>query len=104
VRLLRGLLAQGRRPECWIPPEHILERRALLECYHDLPAEHTAYVQRIHATLFHQGAPAFYGLRQANVPEQLTALARVRSVRQTPASDKVGPHIGESRETVRGTS
>ena len=37
---------------------HILECRALLELYHDLRAEHTAWVQRIHAVFFHQGAPA----------------------------------------------
>ena len=73
---LRDLLAQGRLPECWIPPGHILECRALLECYHDLRAEHTAWVQRIHATLFHQGAPAFCGLRHADGPGQLTTLAR----------------------------
>ena len=52
------LLAEGRLPECWIPPSHILECRALLETYHDLRAGHTAWVQRIHAVLFHQGAPA----------------------------------------------
>src|SRR6516162_4005686 len=52
------LLAEGRLPECWIPPGHILGCRALLETYHDLRREHTAWVQRIHAVLFHQGAPA----------------------------------------------
>jgi transposase len=57
-RHLRMLLAEGRLPECWIPPGHILECRALLETYHDLRAGHTAWVQRIHAVLFHQGAPA----------------------------------------------
>src|SRR5438034_1928448 len=57
-RHLRMLLAEGRLPECWIPPGRILECRALLEAYHDLRAEHTAWVQRIHAVLFHQGAPA----------------------------------------------
>src|SRR5271169_3314308 len=44
-RHLRMLLAEGRLPECWIPPGHILECRALLETYHDLRAEHTAWVQ-----------------------------------------------------------
>ena len=57
-RHLRMLLAEGRLPECWIPPARILECRALLELYHDLRAEHTAWAQRIHAVLFHQGAPA----------------------------------------------
>ena len=56
-RHMRMLLAEGRLPECWTPPGHILECRALLELYHDLRAEHTTWVQRIHAVLFHQGAP-----------------------------------------------
>jgi len=56
-RHLRTLLAEGRLPECWIPPAQILEYRALLETYHDLRAEHTAWLQRIHAVFFHQGAP-----------------------------------------------
>ena len=34
-RHLRELLAEGRLPECWIPPSRILECRALLETYHD---------------------------------------------------------------------
>jgi transposase len=40
-----------------VPPGQILEARALLEAYNDLRREHTARVQRIHAVLFHQGAP-----------------------------------------------
>jgi hypothetical protein len=38
-RHLRQLLSDGRLPECWVPPGHILECRALLELYHDLRAE-----------------------------------------------------------------
>src|SRR5437667_8807146 len=57
ARHLRTLLAEGRLPECWIPPAQILEYRALLETYHDLRRAHTAWVQRIHAVFFHQGAP-----------------------------------------------
>ena len=76
ARLQRDLLMQGRLPECWIPPEHILECRALLELYHDLRTEHTAWVQRIHAVLFHQGAPAFHDLSRADAPAQLAELAR----------------------------
>ncbi len=44
-RHLRTLLAEGRLPECWIPPAHILEYRALLELYHDLRTEYTAQAQ-----------------------------------------------------------
>src|SRR6201989_2166442 len=57
-RHLRMLLAEGRLPECRIPPEQVLECRALLEAYHDLRREHTAWMQRLHAVFFHQGAPA----------------------------------------------
>jgi transposase len=57
-RHLRQLLAEGRLPECWVPPARVLEARALLETYHDLRREHTAWVQRIHAVFFHLGAPA----------------------------------------------
>ena len=57
ARHLRMLLAGGRLPECWIPPAHVLECRALLELYNDLRRERTAWAQRIHAVLFHQGAP-----------------------------------------------
>jgi len=57
ARHLRTLLAEGRLPECWIPPSRVLEARALLETYHDLRREHTAWVQRVHAVFFHQGAP-----------------------------------------------
>ena len=51
------LLEQGRLQECWIPPAQVLECRALLETYHDLRREHTAWIERIHAVFFHQGAP-----------------------------------------------
>ena len=60
-RHLRMLLAEGRLPECWIPPAHVLECRALLELYNDLRRDRTAWAQRIHAVLFHQGAPALGG-------------------------------------------
>ncbi len=55
--LLRGLLADGRLPTSWIPPEPVREMRAILELYKDLRDEHTAWVQRVHAILFHQGVP-----------------------------------------------
>jgi transposase len=55
---LRELLAAGRLPEFWIPPTHVLEVRTLVRCYKALTDEHTAWLQRIHATLFHHGAPA----------------------------------------------
>jgi transposase len=61
ARLLRDLLAGGRLPEAWIPPEQVLEMRARLQLFRDLGEEHTAWVQRIHAILLHHGAPAIAG-------------------------------------------
>ena len=56
-RHLRTLVADGKVPASWIPPEQACELRALLQLYRDLSEEHTAWSQRIHATLFHQGVP-----------------------------------------------
>jgi transposase len=75
ARLQRTLLAQDRLPECWAAPAHVLECRALLECYHDLRRQHTAWVQRVHAVLFHQGAPEVYDLSRPEAPAELAALA-----------------------------
>ena len=83
-RHLRQLLAEGRLPECWIPPSHILECRALLETYHDLRAEHTAWVQRIHAVLFHQGAPAL-GEGTLRSEQGLAALRAAAAAHLSPA-------------------
>jgi transposase len=58
ARHLRQLLAGGRLPESWIPPPQVLEVRTQVRCYKALADEHTAWLQRIHATLFHHGVPA----------------------------------------------
>jgi len=83
-RHLRVLLEQGRLPECWIPPEQVLECRALLETYHDLRREHTAWVQRIHAVFFHQGAPAL-GEGALRTEAALAALRQAAAVHLSPA-------------------
>ncbi|HUK70328.1 MAG TPA: transposase, partial [Streptosporangiaceae bacterium] len=83
-RHLRVLLADGRLPECWIPPSHILECRALLETYHDLRTEHTAWLQRIHAVLFHQGARQL-GEQRLRTGEGLAALRSVAAAELSPA-------------------
>ena len=83
-RHLRELLAEGRLPECWIPPSVILECRALLETYHDLRREHTAWVQRIHAVFFHQGAPAL-GEAALRTDDDLEALRAAAAAHLSPA-------------------
>lgn len=61
ARHLRMLVAEGRVPVSWIPPGQARELRVLLQLYRDLGEEHTAWVQRIHATLFRQGVPGLAG-------------------------------------------
>jgi len=56
-RHLRSHLAAGDLPECWIPPAHVLEARAVVRLYKDLLDERGCWHQRIAATLFHQGVP-----------------------------------------------
>ncbi len=82
-RHLRVLLAEGRLPGCWVPPAQILEYRALLETYHDLRREHTAWVQRIHAVFFHQGAPAL-GEGALRTEQGLAALRAAAAAHLSP--------------------
>jgi transposase len=58
ARHLRDLLLEGRLPECWIPPQLVLEIRAKVRLYKDLADQRTGWQQRMHATLYHLGAPA----------------------------------------------
>lgn len=62
ARLLRELLTDGRLPESWIPPEHVLEVRALARTYLALSGQRQACQQRIQAQLYHQGVPSIPAL------------------------------------------
>jgi transposase len=55
ARWLRELLAEGRLPEAWIPPDHIRQWRSRARLRHTLIGERTQWLQRIQATLFHHG-------------------------------------------------
>jgi transposase len=73
AKLLRTLLLQGRFPESWIPPAHVLEVRNLGRLYCTLMDERRAWQQRIHAQLFHQGCPPIRALLSAAGREALTS-------------------------------
>jgi transposase len=75
ARHLRQVLADHRLPECWIPPGHVLECRALLETYRAVRVEHTAWVQRIQAVLFHQGVAPSGDLRTGQGRDALRVVA-----------------------------
>jgi transposase len=55
ARWLRELLADGRLPGAWIPPEHVRQWRSRTRLRHTLIGERTQWMQRIQATLFHHG-------------------------------------------------
>jgi transposase len=55
ARWLRELLAEGRLPEAWLPPEHVRQWRSRARMRHTLIDERTQWLQRIQATLFHHG-------------------------------------------------
>lgn len=58
ARHQRELLVEGRLPEAWIAPPHVLEVRALGRLYIDLLDERRSWMQRVRAQLYHQGVPA----------------------------------------------
>ena len=81
ARLLRTLLVEGRFPESWIPPAHVVEVRTLGRLYCTLMDERRAWQQRIHAQLFHQGCPPIRALltragRAALAGAELSAAGR----------------------------
>ena len=76
ARHLRDLLLDGRIPESWIAPAHVLEARALVRLYKDLLEERTSWQQRVHATLFHQGIPVVPKLGTADGQRRLDEIGR----------------------------
>ena len=65
ARHLRSLLVEGRLPESWIPPGHVLEVRARGRVYVAVMDQRRAWQQRIQAQLFHQGVEKRAGLLTA---------------------------------------
>jgi len=59
--------------------------------YHDLRAEHTAWVQRIHAVFFHQGAPRL-GEGFLRSEQGMAALRAASAAHLSPAGQmQIGP-------------
>jgi transposase len=77
------LLIEGRLPESWIPPEHILELRTLVRLRKTLVDQRTEWQQRMHAQLFHQGVPPGFKLWSR------AGRARLEDVELSPAARRV---------------
>jgi hypothetical protein len=113
AKLLRELLAQGRLPECYIPPAQVLEWRALLELYQDLRSQHTSWAQRIQAVCFHRGttAPGQAGIvrgdrarLRAIVDEQLTVSGRLQVNTALAIMDVLADHLERLRRRLLSTA
>jgi transposase len=110
ARLLRTLLLEGRFPESWIPPAHVLETRTLGRLYCTLMDERRAWQQRIHAQLlFHQGCPPITGLlsaagRDALAGAELSAAGRQYVDTALRCIDELTAEIDPVRRQLRRLS
>jgi transposase len=69
-------------PESWIPPDHILDLRALVRLRHTLIEQHSEWQQRIQAVLYHHGCPQRRQLMKREGRDWLGALALPETARQ----------------------
>jgi transposase len=111
ARWLRELLAEGRLPEAWIPPEHVRQWRSRSRMRHTLIGERTQWLQRIQATLFHHGVGGTpERLRTADGRAFLERLALPADARERieialrmvdAIDDQIGPLERELRQLAR---
>jgi transposase len=80
ARHLRELHERGAVPESWIPPAHLVELRTLVRLRQSLTDERHVWLQRVHAQLFHQGAPrpqgSVFGAHSTVAQADLSAAGR----------------------------
>ncbi len=107
ARLIRDLLAEGRLPESWVPPQLVLEVRTLGRLYCALMDQRRAWQQRIHAQLYHQGAPAVRGLlseagRAALAAADLSPAGRQSVDTALSAIDALSAQVDPLRKQLTG--
>jgi transposase len=81
--LMVDKLLEGRLPESWIPPAHILELRALVRLRKTLLDQRIEWQQRLQAQLFHQGVVP--GLHLCNADDR----RRLAGMQMSPAGRQV---------------
>ena len=106
AQLLRELLTDGRIPESWIPPEPVLEARAVVRLYKDLLDERTGWLQRVHATLFHQGVPNLDVTTMSDAGRQRLADAQLSPATRSAVDagmrqvDRLTEELSRTREQI----
>jgi transposase len=82
ARLMRELLAAGKLPESWIPPEGVLEWRERIRLYKALLDQRRMWIQRIHAELYQHGV----ALPEGEIPALKTRQSLVdEAIQLSPA-------------------
>ena len=94
ARWLRELLADGRLPEAWIPPAHVLEWRTRTRLRKKLVDERTRWLQRVQATLFHHGI--------SGVPDKLLSAKGREFLAALELPDAARERIAVSLSMIRG--
>jgi transposase len=92
ARWLRQLLAEGRLPESWLPPEHVRQWRSRARLRNTLAQERTSWVQRIRATLYHHGI--------TDAPDNLRTRAGREFLAQLDLPDDAIERIGVALELI----
>jgi transposase len=113
ARHLRCLLCEGRLPESWVPPEHVLELRSKVRLRHTLAEQRTEWQQRIQAQLYHHGVPqrrSLLGnqnrawLERLELPEAARTQIEVGLAMIDQLADQLGPLDSELRCYARRQS
>jgi transposase len=81
--LMVNLLLEGRLPESWIPPAHILELRTLVRLRKTLVDQRIEWQQRLQAQLYHQGVVPGLRLLQDEDRRRLLKMQMSAAGRQT---------------------
>ena len=101
ARHLRELLLIERLPKSWVPPEHVQQIRTLMRMCHTMVEERTAYLQRIHAQLFHNGCPQENNLLSVGGRERLGQMELPRAARKVvDLCLKMIEHINEELSPI----
>ncbi len=81
ARHLRELLLDGRLPESWVPPGHLLDLRARVRNRHLLSHQRTEWQQRMQSVLYHHGFPQQRNLLTLEKRDWLATIALPASAR-----------------------